>query len=139
MTEKDRQIMEDCIERMTKSLSDVLLLEIQELKNDVREVKDQVTKINGSVRNLSEWKCGHQAMHDTQNSGVEKNLKTVGMVIAFMAMASGLFFGFRNTNEKVEVLKKNVESQDRYLQWKFGETPVNPTTRGKPLRIDTIR
>lgn len=139
MSEKEREIFEGYF----KTLSDVLLTEISGLKEDLKEIKEEVKRINGQVREVCEWKAGHQAVHDTKERGGANTLKIISVVIAFIGMASGMYVGFRNTNDKVDMIKRNYEIQERYLQWKFGEVPVNPTTRGKVIdinqAIDSIR
>lgn len=139
MTERDREYIDNRIESYLKGLNDVLLIELQELKNDIKEVKENVKRINGTVREVCEWRAGHQSHHATRESSHANTIKLLGVIIAFFAMTSGMYFGFRNTNRKVENLRYNYEVQDRYLQWKFGETPVNPTTRGKPLDFPTVK
>lgn len=135
MSEKEREIFEGYF----KTLSDVLLTEISGLKEDLKEIKEEVKRINGQVREVCEWKEAHQSMHNTEDKGRDSNLKVAGVVIAFFAMSSGLVFGFANMTKKVDVLKKNLDRQDRYLQWKFGEIPVNPITRGKPFEFNSFQ
>jgi len=138
MTENELKYIDDRIEKYTKIVSEVLLLELQDVKTNIKEVRDEFKKMNGTLRNVCEWKESHQSMHNTEDKGRDSNLKVAGVVIAFLAMSSGWVFGFANMTKKVDVLKQNLDRQDRYLQWKFGETPVNPTTRGRPLDFSKI-
>jgi len=145
MTNEDRKIIEEYVDKMTKSFSNVLFTEIQGLKDDVKEIKESISKTNDCLAEVNKWSSGHQAIHDAQDNDREKNLKTIGVVIAFLAMASGVFFGFASINKKYERTEQRIEMldnfqrmQERYLEYKFKETPIVPVTRGVVIKKDTI-
>lgn len=136
MTE-DRKIVEGYIEKMTKAFSEILFIEIQGLKNDIKEdikeIKKDISNIDVSLDEVNKWATAHQACHDTLDKDKELSLKTIGVVIAFLAMASGIFFGFASINKKFERTEYKIETldnfqrmQERYLEYKFKETPIVP-------------
>lgn len=148
MTE-DRKIVEGYIEKMTKAFSEILFAEIQGLKNDIKEdikeIKKDISNIDISLGEVNKWATAHQACHDTLDKDKELSLKTIGVIIAFLAMASGIFFGFASINKKFERTEYRIETldnfqrmQERYLEYKFKETPIVPTTRGGVIKKDTI-
>jgi len=147
MTNEDRKIVEEYVDRMTLAFSKAIFVEIQGLKNDIREVKERIGKTNNSLDEVNKWATAHQACHDTLDKDKELSLKTIGVVIAFLAMASGIFFGFATMNKKFERTEYRIETldnfqrmQERYLEYKFKETPIVPTTRGGTINyVDTIK
>jgi len=69
MTENELKYIDERIEKYTKIVSEVLLLELQDLKTNIKEVRDEFKKMNGTLRNVCEWKESHQSMHNTEDKG----------------------------------------------------------------------
>ena len=131
MNEKELAYIDERIDRYTRALTEVILTELQEIKTNIKQM-------NETTQKLCEWQAAHQMAHDTKDKSSDVTLRTIGVIIAFVGMISGMFFGFEKMNRKVDIIRSNYETQERYLQWKFGETPVNPTTRGSPLDFSKI-
>lgn len=135
MTDKDRIYVDDRIENYVKSVTAVLLSEIQDVKSDIKDIKADVKRINGNVRDVCEWRAGHQAVHDTKEKGSAGTLKFIGVIIAFLAMSSGVFFGFKRMNDDVDEIKRGIEYQVRRQIEIYGYGSKE-TTRG--MVIDTL-
>ena len=79
MTNEDRKIIEEYVDRMTLAFSKAIFVEIQELKNDIREVKESIGKTNNSLEEVGKWATAHQACHDALDKDKELSLKTIGV------------------------------------------------------------
>ena len=145
MTEEEK-IIEEYVDKMMKSFSSVLFTEIQGLKDDIKEIKENVSKINDCLAEVNKWSSGHQAMHDTLKEEKKINLNTASVIISAIIMSSSIIFGFIGLNKKYEKVNDKIEMidhvqrmQERYLQYKFKEDPIVPTTRGGNINyVDTL-
>lgn len=144
MTDEEK-IIEEYVDKMMKSFSSVLFTEIQGLKEDIKEIKENVSKISDCLTEVNKWSSGHQAMHDALEKEKKINLNTTSVIISAIIMVSSLVFGFvglnkkyEKVNDKIEIIDHVQKMQERYLQYKFKENPIVPTTRGGVIKKDTI-
>jgi len=145
MTEEEK-IIEDYVDKMMKSFSSVLFSEIQGLKDDIKEIKENVSKISDCLDDVNKWSSGHQSMHDTLEKEKKINLNTASVIISVIIMSSSIIFGFvglsrkyEKVNDKIEIIDNVQRAQERYLQYKFKEDPIVPITRGGSINyVDTL-
>lgn len=130
MNENDLRYIDERIEKYTKSLSDVMLIELQEIKGSIKELKDEFKKLNGTLREVCEWRAAHQKEHDTKKNNFADNIKVISIIIAFVTLISSIYYNSQRTKKEIENVRYTQEVITNYLNYKFGEVPVVPYTRG---------
>lgn len=130
MNENDLRYIDERIEKYTKSLSDVMLIELQEIKGSIKELREEFKKMNGTLREVCEWRAAHQKEHDTKKNNFADNVKVISVVIAFITLMSSIYFNSQKTRKELEGVKYTQQVITNYLNYKFGEVSVVPYTRG---------
>ena len=130
MNENYLKYIDERIEKYTKSLSDVMLVELQDIKGSIKELREEFKKMNGTLREVCEWRAAHQKEHDTKKNNFADNVKVISVVIAFITLMSSIYFNSQKTRKELEGIKYTQQVITNYLNYKFGEVPVVPYTRG---------
>ena len=99
-----------------KSMTVLITEENHGIRKSIDALTLRVERQNSSVRELKEWKAsvegGESAMKTWEAKHNRKFLRTMqifGVVAAFLAVFSGMFFGFRKVNESTKVLRNQIE------------------------------
>jgi len=130
MNENYLKYIDERIEKYTKSLSDVMLVELQDIKGSIKELREEFKKMNGTLREVCEWRAAHQKEHDTKKNNFADNVKVISVVIAFITLMSSIYFNSQKTRKELEGVKYTQQVITNYLNYKFGEVSVVPYTRG---------
>ena len=121
------EILERYIERTTQFFSE----EIDGVRKEVKELNGEFKKMNGTLRDVCEWKAGMVAIEGEKSKVSSKTLSIVAVIIAGLMFAATLYFNARtdkiSTSTKEEV--KNI----------IDEYGFNMVTRGTGYLNDTIK
>jgi hypothetical protein len=141
MTDKEIfDVTDKALERYTKAVSELIASELNSVRQEIKGVKEQFAAMNGRLGEVCKWKTEQEVKERlVKEQGGEKGvrftrrLQTLGILVAFISVFSGMYFGFSNINRKVESIQKETEFQSaRELERHGYDTPV---VRGDTLHF----
>lgn len=124
--EQKNQMVIDTVKELfgshTSSIATLITSETQGIKEHIKKLEDQVTKQNGSVRDLKEWRARHDGIEDERSKQVAIGINKRGLslqhiavtvsVLALLVMATFQVMNYkksRATSEEVATVGKKVD------------------------------
>ena len=104
--ERSINSMNEALDTRFKSLTSLIAIDNQNIKDKIKEVKDHVEKQNGSIRSLNEWRAGVE--------GGRTKIKNMTPWIAVVIAALTLAFSMYNNNRV-----NRIKEEQAYTEWKM--------------------
>ena len=116
--------IKEYIDGYTKAVTILITSETGNIKESIKELKEQVSKQNGSIRELKEWKAGYEGAEKAKEKSSVKSIQIWGLIIAFLVGSGGIALGLFN---------KKISNYDReYFEWRMQmkqDRQIDSTTR----------
>lgn len=128
--------VETAVERYYKMTTTLVSGEMDSVRHEIKGVKEQFNNMNGQLKDVCKWKSEQEGAIKAREDGINNHLKVATIIIAFIGMASGMFFGFRKMGDEVTKLKTQYELNNNLRLEERGFSPYGPA-RGDTINDST--
>lgn len=114
------ELIDKIIERYSKASNELISTEFERVNDKIGKLTEQVTRQNGSVRELKEWRAAHceetKSLREKLNdiaaariARVDVAMRYVTIVLAIVSVGAAIYFG--NQNLKIRDNGKDVKKE----------------------------
>lgn len=111
MTDKEIfDIVDMAIGRYANTTNTFIATELDSVRHEIKGVKDEFHSMNGRLRDVCQWKDQHEGEMKAQEKGIHKHIQIAGVILAFLLLCSGVYFGFKRMGAEINTIKKSYEN-----------------------------
>jgi hypothetical protein len=104
-------LIDKALSRYAESTSTLIAAELDNVRHEIRGVKDEFKQMNGKLREVCEWKAKQEGIQQECSHRNDNNYKTIGAVVGVAGLLLTIFLGFSRVNERMDKIQRENEAQ----------------------------